>query len=197
MKGMGATNMENSSIDYRERSPLVVPPKLDLPQPASPRPKRTRRTGRRTRTKQRRKAAIAARKKDKNNTKRELPRRGPSADAERTQRRAHAGTIRTVQDPIARRAASDANPLSPSQLGYDGGFMGMFNGNKAESTEFKAEPTARVAGPAAAGLSDAVAELRLRHRPEGIPEQGITTRLQAGQPLNRHGELVSSVLSAS
>ena len=26
MKGMGATNMENSSIDYRERSPLVVPP---------------------------------------------------------------------------------------------------------------------------------------------------------------------------
>ncbi len=35
MKGMGATNMENSSIDYRERSPLVVPPKLDLPPPAS------------------------------------------------------------------------------------------------------------------------------------------------------------------
>src|SRR5215813_14958881 len=35
MKGMGATNMENSSIDYRERSPLVVPPKLDLPKPAT------------------------------------------------------------------------------------------------------------------------------------------------------------------
>src|SRR5215469_1256912 len=35
MKGVGATNMENSSIDYRERSPLVVPPKLDLPKPAS------------------------------------------------------------------------------------------------------------------------------------------------------------------
>src|SRR6516165_3377073 len=35
MKGIGATNMENSGIDYRERSPLVVPPKIDLPPPAS------------------------------------------------------------------------------------------------------------------------------------------------------------------
>jgi len=35
MRGMGATNMDNSGIDYRERSPLVVPPKLDLPPPAS------------------------------------------------------------------------------------------------------------------------------------------------------------------
>ena len=29
------TNMENRGIDYRERSPLVVPPKLDLPPPAA------------------------------------------------------------------------------------------------------------------------------------------------------------------
>jgi hypothetical protein len=29
------TNLEKSSIDYRERSPLVVPPTLDLPPPAS------------------------------------------------------------------------------------------------------------------------------------------------------------------
>src|SRR5579885_3642479 len=35
MKGIGATNMENSGIDYRERSPLVVPPKLDLPAPVT------------------------------------------------------------------------------------------------------------------------------------------------------------------
>ena len=34
MKGIGGTNMENQGIDYRERSPLVVPPKLDLPPPA-------------------------------------------------------------------------------------------------------------------------------------------------------------------
>ena len=29
------TNMDNRGIDYRERSPLVVPPKLDLPPPAT------------------------------------------------------------------------------------------------------------------------------------------------------------------
>jgi hypothetical protein len=29
------TNMENRGIDYRERSPLVVPPKLDLPPPVA------------------------------------------------------------------------------------------------------------------------------------------------------------------
>ena len=35
MAGIGGTNMENRGIDYRERSPLVVPPKLDLPPPAA------------------------------------------------------------------------------------------------------------------------------------------------------------------
>src|SRR6201991_4229330 len=35
MRGLGGTNMENAGIEYRERSPLVVPPKIDLPPPAS------------------------------------------------------------------------------------------------------------------------------------------------------------------
>ena len=35
MAGIGGTNMESRGIEYRERSPLVVPPKLDLPPPAS------------------------------------------------------------------------------------------------------------------------------------------------------------------
>src|ERR1700712_5626498 len=34
MAGIGGTNMENRGIEYRERSPLVVPPKIDLPRPA-------------------------------------------------------------------------------------------------------------------------------------------------------------------
>jgi len=33
MRGIGGTNMENRGIDYRERSPLVVPPK---PRSAAP-----------------------------------------------------------------------------------------------------------------------------------------------------------------
>jgi hypothetical protein len=31
--------------------------------------------------------------------------------------------------------------LSPSQLGYSGGFSGLFGGNKAETAPFKGEPT--------------------------------------------------------
>ncbi len=33
MAGIGGTNMESRGIEYRERSPLVVPPRLDLPPP--------------------------------------------------------------------------------------------------------------------------------------------------------------------
>src|SRR6266550_5158340 len=33
MAGIGGTNMENRGIEYRERSPLVVPPKRDLRPP--------------------------------------------------------------------------------------------------------------------------------------------------------------------
>src|SRR3979490_1016359 len=35
MAGIGGTNMENRGIEYRQRSPLLVPPKLDLPPPAA------------------------------------------------------------------------------------------------------------------------------------------------------------------
>ena len=35
MTGLGGTNMENTGIEYRERSPLVIPPRNDLPAPAA------------------------------------------------------------------------------------------------------------------------------------------------------------------
>src|SRR3954449_269442 len=35
MTGLGGTNMENTGIEYRERSPLVIPPRSDLPPPAA------------------------------------------------------------------------------------------------------------------------------------------------------------------
>jgi hypothetical protein len=33
--GFSTTNMDSKGIDYRERSPLVVPPQLDLPPPGA------------------------------------------------------------------------------------------------------------------------------------------------------------------
>src|SRR5882724_12332280 len=64
MKGIGGTNMENGGIDYRERSPLVVPPKLDLPPPASTSADVKAPNWPKDPDEARRKAAAAARKKE-------------------------------------------------------------------------------------------------------------------------------------
>src|SRR5712671_1251378 len=65
MAGIGATNMENRGIDYRERSPLVVPPKLDLPPPASASANVNVPNWPKDPDEARRKAAIAERKKSR------------------------------------------------------------------------------------------------------------------------------------
>ena len=135
MAGIGATNMENKGIDYRERSPLVVPPKLDLPPPA---------TGTEVKApnwpkdpdEARRKAAIAARKKE-NKEYREVIR--PLTPAELAVGKTSA-PARTSNDPIQPGFGSNNPVLSPSQLGFNGSFSDFFGGNKAETAPFKGEP---------------------------------------------------------
>src|SRR5947209_8434472 len=65
MAGIGGTNMENKGIDYRERSPLVVPPKLNLPPPQAAKAEINQPNWPKDPDAQRRKAAIAARQKSK------------------------------------------------------------------------------------------------------------------------------------
>jgi hypothetical protein len=138
MGGLGATNMENKGIDYRERSPLVVPPKLDLPPPVSSAevkapnwPKDPDET--------RRKAAIEARKKEKKKDPIEAAR--PLTPAEmnvgRTAPQPHTANNDTVQPGVSN------NPiLSPSQLGFTGGLSQIFGGSsKTETADFKGEPS--------------------------------------------------------
>src|SRR3954462_7618848 len=64
MAGIGGTNMENRGIEYRERSPLVVHPKLDLRPPESVKSEIKDPNWPKDPDEQRRKAAIAARKKE-------------------------------------------------------------------------------------------------------------------------------------
>ena len=137
MAGIGGTNMENRGIEYRERSPLVVPPKLDLPPPASAGAEAKAPNWPKDPDEQRRKAAIAARKKE-NKDPREASRILTPSElaAGKT-----AGPARTGNDPV-QPGNSNTNPiLSPSQLGYNGSLSGLFGGNKAETAPFKAEPT--------------------------------------------------------
>jgi hypothetical protein len=135
MKGLGGTNMENRGIDYRERSPLVVPPSLNLPAPAATAeakvpnwPKDPDET--------RRKEAIKARKnvnKDPVEAARVLK---PSELAQKSDAKSSGGD--SVDQPGGNPGTNAI--LSPSQLGYNGGFSGLFGGSKTETATFKSEP---------------------------------------------------------
>jgi hypothetical protein len=136
MAGVGGTNMENKGIEYRERSPLVVPPKIDLPPPASASADVKAPNWPKDPDEQRRKAAIAARKKENKDP----------AEAHRTLTPSElnkgkvAASARTSDDPI--QPGTNNNPmLSPAQLGFTGSLGDLFGGNKMETAPFKGEPT--------------------------------------------------------
>jgi hypothetical protein len=140
MSGIGATNMDNRGIDYRERSPLVVPPKLDLPPPASTSAEaKAPPNWPKDPDEARRKATIARRK-----TENKDPR-----EASRVLSPSEMNVGRTVSTtPAAGQVTQpgEGDPgrnaiLSPSQLGFDGKLSNMFGGSKAEIAPFTGEPT--------------------------------------------------------
>jgi hypothetical protein len=137
MAGIGGTNMENRGIEYRERSPLVVPPKIDLPPPEIASKEVKDANWPKDPDEARRKAAIAARKKAKPDPIEASRILTPSElNAART-----AAPARTNNDPVQPGTSFNNPILSPSQLGYNGGFSGLFGGNKTETAPFKGEPT--------------------------------------------------------
>jgi hypothetical protein len=140
MSGIGGTNMENRGIEYRERSPLVVPPRLDLPPPASASAGVKAANWPKDPDDNRRKAAIEARKKNKGNAATAFDVPKPLSPAEMNAGRT-ATPARTSNDPIEPGFGAAQKTLSPEQLGYTGGLMGMFGGNKAETAPFQGEPT--------------------------------------------------------
>ncbi len=135
MRGIGGTNMENRGIEYRERSPLVVPPKLDLPPPAATAAEVKAPNWPKDPDEQRRKAAVAARKKENKDPSQSARLLTPAELAVGKT----AAPARTNNDPV-QPGVTNSPLLSPSQLGFNGGLLGMFKGNQSESTEFKGEP---------------------------------------------------------
>lgn len=136
MSGLGAKSMEKPGIEYRERSPLVVPPKLDLPPPAATEaaaapnwPKDP--------DEKRRKEAIAQQTGNKVTEywKNAQPLSPAELNAHKT-----AAAERTSNQPV-QPGNNPANPtLSPAQLGYTGGLWKLFKGNGPESKQFTSEP---------------------------------------------------------
>ena len=134
MSGLGAKTMEKPGIEYRERSPLVVPPKLDLPPPQTADAKSAPNWPKDPDVK-RRKEAIAQRKKGKPSPEEAARPLSPSElNVGRT-----AAAPRENNDPI-QPGVSNNPSLSPAQLGYNGGLWGMFKGNSSEEKKFTSEP---------------------------------------------------------
>jgi hypothetical protein len=139
MSGIGARSMEKHGIEYRERSPLVVPPKLDLPPPASTEAKNAPNWPKDPDEK-RRKEAIAQRKKVSGNKPTEFWKNGlPLSPAELNAHKT-AGTERTTNDPVQPGTNTNNPTLSPAQLGYTGGLWNLFGGGKGEAKQFTSEP---------------------------------------------------------
>lgn len=135
MQGLGGTNMENTGIEYRERSPLVVPPKIELRPPDANAAAEARVPNwPKDPDVQRRKAAIAANKKSKP-TPWEAGR--PLMPSELNAKTAGASSVAGSESMSP--GTPGAAILSPSQLGFTG-FNGMF-GSKTETAPFKGEPT--------------------------------------------------------
>jgi hypothetical protein len=136
MSGLGAKSMEKPGIEYRERSPLVVPPKLDLPPPVTE--AKVAPNWPKDPEEKRRKEAIAARKKAGKETESWQAAR-PLTPAEMKAGQV-AAAPRTSNDPI--QPGANSNPsLSPSQLGFTGGLWNMMKGgNATEEKTFTSEP---------------------------------------------------------
>jgi hypothetical protein len=136
MTGIGGTNMENTGIEYRERSPLVIPPRSDLPPPAAAAAEAPVPNWPKDPDVRKRKEAKAARKKD-------------NKDPIEASRPLTPSELAVGKTAPAKRSAETNQPgdpganaiLSPSALGYEGGLSGLFGGSKTESAPFKGEPT--------------------------------------------------------
>jgi hypothetical protein len=136
MAGIGGTNMDNRGIDYRERSPLVVPPKIDLPPPVSAKSEVSDPNWPKDPDEARRKAERKARQKAKPSpTEAARPLTPAELNVGRT-----AAPARTNNDPVQPGNSFNNPILSPSQLGFEGRFSDLFGGSKSESKTFTSEP---------------------------------------------------------
>jgi hypothetical protein len=136
MHGIGAVDGNEKGIDYHERSPLVVPPKLDLPPPethaAAPAPNWPKDPDIEEARKQRR----AEKKRDKSQEGWALT---PEEMKVGTARVKSATTSDQPGNPY-NAGGSDDPILSPSKLGFKG-FGNIFSsGDKPESAPFPGEP---------------------------------------------------------
>jgi len=135
MRGLGLRDGSEPQIDYRERSPLVIPPSRDLPQPqqagtgqppawpADPDVKRRKE---------------ATKKRNKEPNYRGDDQQGQNLIPSELNPPGVTGSSGGTGSPTS--TGNDERPISPSALGYFGGLFSNFGGPKEEVTTFDREP---------------------------------------------------------
>lgn len=132
MGGIGATNGTEPGIQYRERSPLVIPPKIDLPPPQS--------GAAATPANWPKDVDIAERRRIRAAEKKRVM--GSEGARPLTPAELAVGTTKRVAATEPVQPGIPTNPvLSPSQLGFKGSLWDtMFGGSRTESAPFTGEP---------------------------------------------------------
>lgn len=135
MSGLGGKKLEDGSIDYRERSPLVVPSKIELPPPQTGKPKLAPNWPKDPDVAERAAARERAKQKRKTPEEERMPLM-PSELAQRTPK-SRGGS----QENLNPGNSNAPTMMLPSQLGYVGGlFSNPFSNQKVEAEKFTGEP---------------------------------------------------------
>jgi len=133
LRSIGLRNGSEAGIDYRERSPLVVPPSRNLPAPATKAATEKASAWPTDQDVKRRKEAGAASKDNRRSIDWDADTRPMSPSALR-------GSGKGNQERPDNRNSENDGPMRPSELGYKGGlFSSLFGSSKEEYTTFTGE----------------------------------------------------------
>jgi hypothetical protein len=141
MRGLGATD-GSGGINYRERSPLVVPRQLTLPPPETRRPEAAN-WPKDPDVLERRAAREAMKKRDKVKENNPAEQIMPQPEPALGQARARTATA-SPQPGVSeeRRLINEGSGiLSPSQLGVTKNLFGLFGSKREDNVPFTGEPT--------------------------------------------------------
>jgi hypothetical protein len=125
----------SDDIEYRERSPLVVPPKADLPPPQTDQATRAANWPNDPSVKRRKQEA------EKRRSGGSIYNEHEDARALRPDELEMGRLLRRGSATAPTDEAKDGKPMRPSELGYTGGVFGtLFGSSKEAETKFTGEP---------------------------------------------------------
>jgi hypothetical protein len=141
MEGIGLKRDGEATINYQERAPLVLPPNRDLPPPERTDSVANNPAWPKDPDVERRKTEAAMEKNRNISDEREREQNPLRPDQMTPGGKGKKRQASRSDDGYQNSASGFSSPMSPSELGYRGGFFGMFGSNKKEETaKFTGEP---------------------------------------------------------